>query len=56
MKWDGIILGRWAGNVARTREKVCICKGLSVGKSEGMKQLARSELRWEDSVKLYIKK
>jgi len=46
----------WAGNVARTKEKICIYKGLAVGKSEGMKQLARSALRWEDSLRIYIKK
>ena len=45
----------WAGNVACRREKICVYKRLSVGKSEGMKQLARSALRWEDSVKIYIK-
>jgi hypothetical protein len=47
---------RWAGNVARTRENVCIYKGLAVGISEGMTQLARSALRWEVMVKMYIKK
>ena len=46
----------WAGNMARTREKLCRYKGLAVGKSEGIKQLARSALRWEDSVNIYIKK
>jgi hypothetical protein len=46
---------RWAGNVARIRENVCIYKGLAVGRSEGMKQFARSALKWEDRVKIYIK-
>ena len=39
--------------MTRAREKICIYKGLAVGKSEGMRQLARSALRWENSAKIY---
>jgi hypothetical protein len=40
---------RWAGNVARMREKINVCR-LLVGKPEGENPLGRPRRRWVDNI------
>jgi hypothetical protein len=42
---------RWAGHVARMREKSNVCR-LLVGKTEGKRPLGRPRLRWIDNIKM----
>jgi hypothetical protein len=42
---------RWAGHVARVRERRCVYKVL-VGKPEGKRPLGRPRRRWEDNIKI----
>jgi hypothetical protein len=42
---------RWAGHVARMREKRNVCR-LLVGKSEGKRPLGRPRRRWIDNIKM----
>jgi hypothetical protein len=45
---------RWAGYVARIREKRNACRVL-VGKPEGKRQLGRSRRRWVDNIKMDLR-
>jgi len=45
---------RWAGHVARVVERRDVYRVL-VGKPEGKRPLGRHRLRWEDSMKMYLK-
>jgi hypothetical protein len=42
---------RWAGHIARMREKRNACR-LLVGKPEGKRLLGRSSRRWADNIKI----
>ena len=42
---------RWAGHVARMRERRGLC-GVLVGKPEGKRPLGRLRRRWEDNIKM----
>ena len=42
---------RWAGHVARVRERRVVCRGL-VGKPQGKSPLGRPRCRWEDNIKM----
>jgi len=44
---------RWAGSVARARERRIVYRAL-VGKPEGNRSLGRSKHRWEDNIKMNI--
>jgi len=44
---------RWAGHVARTRERIGVYRVL-VGKPEGKRPLGRSRRRWDDNIKMDI--
>jgi hypothetical protein len=46
---------RWAGHVARM-EEVRGAYNILVGKPEGRRQLRRPRRRWEDNIKMYLKK
>ena len=41
---------RWAGHVARMRER----RGVLVGKPEGKRPLGRTSSRWEDNIKMNL--
>jgi hypothetical protein len=45
---------RWAGHVARMREKRNACRIL-VGKLEGKRPLGRPRRRWMDNIKIDLK-
>jgi hypothetical protein len=42
---------RWAGHIARMREKTNVCR-LLVGKPEGKRQLGRPRCRWVDNIRM----
>ena len=42
---------RWAGHVARIRERICVYRVL-IGKPEGKRPLGRPRCRWEDNIKM----
>ena len=42
---------RWAGNVARMGERICVYKVL-VGKPDGKRPLRRPRRRWEGNIKM----
>jgi len=44
---------RWAGYVARTRERRGIY-GALVGKPEGKRPLGRPRIRWKNNIKMYL--
>jgi hypothetical protein len=44
---------RWAGHVARTRERRNTYR-LSVGKPEGKRPLGRPRRRWVNNIKIYV--
>jgi len=46
---------RWAGYVARTRERRGIY-GVLVGKPEGKRSLGRPRRRWENNIKIIFRK
>jgi hypothetical protein len=46
---------RWAEHVARTGEKRKVYRVL-VGKPEGKRPLGRPRRRWEDGIRLYLRK
>ena len=46
---------RWAGHVARTRERIGVYRVL-VGKPEGKRPLGRSRHGWEDNIKMDFRK
>jgi hypothetical protein len=46
---------RWAGHVARMEEKRNSCRIL-VGKPEGKRPLGRTRSRWEDNIKIDLKR
>ena len=46
---------RWAGNVVRMGKKRGACRFL-VGKPEGKRPLERPRCRWEDNIKMYLRK
>jgi hypothetical protein len=45
---------RWAGHVARMREKRNVCRIL-VGKLEEKRPLGRPKRRWEDNIKMDLR-
>jgi hypothetical protein len=45
---------RWAGHVARMKEKRNACR-LLVGKPEGKRPLGRPRRRWEDNIKMDLR-
>jgi hypothetical protein len=45
---------RWAGHVARMKEKRGVCRVL-VEKPEGKKPLERSSCRWENNIKMDLR-
>jgi hypothetical protein len=45
---------RWAGHVARIREKRNAYRNL-VGKPEGKRPLGRPRRRWEDNIRMYLR-
>jgi hypothetical protein len=46
---------RWAGHEARMGEGTCVYRVL-VGKSEGKRPLGRPRRRWEDNIKIDLRK
>ena len=46
---------RWAGHVVRMVERRGVCRIL-VGKPEGKRQLGRPRCRWEDNIKMDLRK
>jgi hypothetical protein len=42
---------RWAGHIARRREKRGVCSVL-IGKPKGKRPLGRPKRRWEDNIKM----
>jgi hypothetical protein len=45
---------RWAGNVARMKEKIKVYRVL-VGKPEGKRLLVRPRHRWEDGIRMDLR-
>jgi hypothetical protein len=46
---------RWAGHVARLGEERDVCRDL-VGKSDGKEPLGRPRHRWEDNIRMDLRK
>jgi hypothetical protein len=45
---------RWAGHVARMRDKLIACRNL-VGKPQGKRPLGRQRHRWADNIKMELR-